>query len=45
MKPILFSRFFPAYHPKKGQPTYFVEKIWAHLIIDGQHDIETCEAF
>lgn len=22
-----FSRVFPAYHPKKGQPTYFVEKI------------------
>lgn len=23
-----FSRVFPAYHPKAGQPTYFVEKIW-----------------
>lgn len=23
---ITFSRTFPAYHPKKGQPTYFVEK-------------------
>lgn len=22
-----FARFFPAYHPKAGQPTYFVEKI------------------
>jgi len=25
---ITFSRCFPAYHPKAGQPTYFVEKIW-----------------
>jgi hypothetical protein len=24
---ITFSRTFPAYHPKKGQPTYFVEGI------------------
>lgn len=23
------SRYFPAYHPKAGQPTYFVEKLWA----------------
>ena len=28
---ITFSRFFPAYHPKKGQETYFVEKIWKSL--------------
>ena len=27
-KVITFSRQFPAYHPKKGQPTFFVEKIW-----------------
>lgn len=27
-KVITFSRVFPAYHPKAGQPTYFVEKIW-----------------
>lgn len=26
-KTILFSRFFPAYHPKAGEPTFFVEKI------------------
>jgi hypothetical protein len=44
-KVITFSRFFPAYHPRKGEPTYFVEKIWAHLISDNQFDIETCEAF
>lgn len=25
-KVIIFSRQFPAYHPKAGQPTYFVEK-------------------
>ena len=28
---ITFSRQFPAYHPKAGQPTYFVEKIWKGL--------------
>lgn len=27
MKVIMVSRTFPAYHPKAGQPTYFVEKI------------------
>jgi hypothetical protein len=27
-KVIIFSRTFPAYHPKAGQPTYFVEKMW-----------------
>lgn len=26
-KVITFSRNFPAYHPKKGQPTFFVEQI------------------
>ena len=28
---ITFSRVFPAYHPKKGQPTYFVEKVLQSL--------------
>jgi len=28
---ITFSRQFPAYHPKAGQPTHFVEKIWNSL--------------
>ncbi len=28
---ITFSRHFPAYHPRKGEPTYFREKIWAAL--------------
>lgn len=25
---ITFSQHFPAHHPRKGEPTYFVEKIW-----------------
>ena len=25
------SRQFPAYHPKAGQPTYFVEKVWKSI--------------
>lgn len=45
MKPILFSTTFPAYHPKKGQPTYFVEKIWAHLIYTGQFSWDDCEKY
>lgn len=28
MKVLTFSRHFPARHPKAGQPTWFVEKIW-----------------
>jgi hypothetical protein len=27
-KVITLSRYFPSYHPKAGQPTYFVEKVW-----------------
>lgn len=27
-KVITFSRTFPSYHPKAGQPTFFVEKLW-----------------
>ena len=30
-KVITFSRTFPAYHPKAGQPTYFVEKFLASI--------------
>lgn len=26
-KVITFSRVFPSYHPRKGEPTYFVEKV------------------
>ncbi len=32
---ILFSRYFPAYHPKAGQPTYFVEKVLNGLLVLG----------
>lgn len=31
-KVIMVSRTFPAYHPRKGQPTYFIEKIWKSLL-------------
>lgn len=30
-KVITFSRIFPSYHPRKGEPTYFVEKIWKSI--------------
>lgn len=30
-KVITFSRVFPSYHPRKGEPTYFVEKIYKSL--------------
>jgi len=30
-KVLIFSRTFPANHPRKGQPTYFVEKFWNSL--------------
>ena len=28
---ITFSRTFPATHPRKGEPTFFVERIWKSL--------------
>jgi hypothetical protein len=31
-KLITFSLVFPGYHPRAGQPTRFVEKIWKGLI-------------
>jgi hypothetical protein len=34
MPVITFSRQFPAYHERAGQPTYFVEKILRQLDID-----------
>jgi hypothetical protein len=37
-KHITFSRSFPAYHPKKGQQTYFVEAILTQLDIDYTDD-------
>lgn len=30
-KVLTFSQVFPAYHPSKGEPTFFKEKIWAGL--------------
>jgi len=33
-KVITFSRTFPAYHPRKGEPTYFVEAILTELGIN-----------
>lgn len=29
---LTFSRTFPSYHLRKGEPTYFVEKIWNWLV-------------
>lgn len=37
-KVITFSRQFPAYHPKAGQPTYFVEKLLNKLVPGWQFD-------
>lgn len=28
---LTFSTVFPSYHPKKGEPTFFVDKIWNGL--------------
>jgi len=28
---LTFSRYYPAYHPKVKQETFFVEKIWRGL--------------
>lgn len=30
-KVITFSRTYPSYHPRAGEPTYFVEQIWSGL--------------
>lgn len=34
-KVLTFSRVFPAYHPKAGQKTFFVEKILSSLSMQG----------
>lgn len=39
---IMFSRQFPAYHPKRGEKTYFVEKIWESLNIAPQAPNPLC---
>lgn len=33
------SRYFPAYHPKAGQPTFFVEKVWSANVISERIDL------
>src|ERR1700745_105437 len=35
MRQIMFSRSFPQAHPRVGEPTHFVEKIWAGLADQG----------
>jgi hypothetical protein len=42
MKVITFSRQFPATHPRKGEPTHFVEKIWDSLIDIGEISLSKC---
>lgn len=36
---ITFSRTFPNYHPRAGEPTFFVEKIWESIYLQGDHPI------
>ena len=36
MKVLTFSRVFPAYHPRAGEPTNFVEQIWKSLYVNGE---------
>lgn len=37
---ITFSRFFPAKHPRKGESTYFMERIWKELQTGNHRDGE-----
>lgn len=41
-KVITFSRVFPSYHPKAGQPTHFVEKIWESMLQTEQISTSKC---
>ncbi len=41
-KIITFSRQFPTYHPRAGEPTYFVEKFWMSLIEQGEISLSKC---
>lgn len=41
-KVITFSQTFPSYHPKHGEPTHFVEKLWESLIATGQISLSRC---
>lgn len=36
-KVITFSRVFPSYHPKAGQPTHFIEKIYKSILKPTDH--------
>jgi len=33
---LTFAKYFPAYHPRAGEPTHFVEKIWKSFM-DGTY--------
>jgi hypothetical protein len=33
-KVITFSRVFPSYHPRAGEPTGFIPKVWSSLLFD-----------
>ena len=36
-KVIMFSRYYPTYHPKKGKPTFFAEKLLTQLRVNYFH--------
>jgi hypothetical protein len=40
-KVITFSRVFPAYHPRNGQPTFFVEKFLHSVYTDFGQELNT----
>lgn len=37
---ITFSRVFPSYHPRAGEPTYFIEKVVGGLVAN---DVKGCD--
>lgn len=43
---ITFSRFFPEKHPRKGEATNFVEKIWESIYLDnvGSYEYEVVKS-
>lgn len=44
---ITFSEFFPAYHPKKGEPTLFLERVmrsFSEIIPNYEIPIKVCKA-
>lgn len=36
----MFARTFPMTHPRKGEPTFFVEKIWKGLYVNSECPVE-----